>query len=201
MNNHLSQPLANPAPLGLMGFGMTTLLFNISNAGFFPVSAMLMTMGIFYGGLAQIIAGMLEFRRGNTFGVMAFISYGLFWWTLIGLMMFPRLGWADPTPDGFMGCYSVAWGLMSLGFLICALKMDKLTRFVFTMVVVLYSLLALQSFTGSELIGRLAGWDGIVVGLSAMYQATALVVNEVWGREVLPMGSAPAENKIALKAA
>src|SRR5512136_3148041 len=91
--------LANPAPLGLMGFGMTTVLLNIHNAGFFPLSAMVLAMGIFYGGIAQIIAGIMESRKGNTFGTTAFTSYGLFWLTLVGLLVMPRLGWgAAPGP-------------------------------------------------------------------------------------------------------
>src|SRR5512144_2046276 len=81
--------LANPAPLGLMGFGMTTVLLNIHNAGFFPVVSMVLAMGIFYGGVAQIIAGIIEFKKGNTFGTPAFTSYGLFWLTLVALWVIP----------------------------------------------------------------------------------------------------------------
>ncbi len=83
---------ANPAPLGLMGFGMTTVLLNIHNAGFFPMSAMILAMGVFYGGLAQILAGVLEYKGGNTFAGTAFTSYGAFWLTLVGLILAPRLG-------------------------------------------------------------------------------------------------------------
>ena len=79
---------ANPAPLGLMGFGMTTILLNLHNAGLFEMDDAILAMGIFYGGAAQIIAGIMEFRKGNTFGLTAFTSYGLFWlslvWTLLG---------------------------------------------------------------------------------------------------------------------
>lgn len=101
---------ANPAPLGLMGFGMTTVLLNIHNAGFFPISAMILAMGIFYGGLAQIIAGIFEFKKGNTFAVTAFISYGLFWLSLVALILAPKLGWADKTPEAYMGWYLFMWG-------------------------------------------------------------------------------------------
>ncbi|MBP8039986.1 MAG: acetate uptake transporter, partial [Aeromonadaceae bacterium] len=72
----MNEKLANPAPLGLMGFGMTTVLLNIHNAGFMPISAMILAMGLAYGGLAQVIAGILEFKKGNTFGLTAFTSYG-----------------------------------------------------------------------------------------------------------------------------
>ena len=85
--------LANPAPLGLMGFGMTTVLLNIHNANpsVLPIGSMILAMGIFYGGLAQIIAGILEFRKGNTFGVTAFTSYGLFWLSLVALLIIPNI--------------------------------------------------------------------------------------------------------------
>jgi succinate-acetate transporter protein len=105
---------ANPAPLGLMGFGMTTVLLNIHNAGFFPISSMILAMGLFYGGIAQVIAGILEFRKGNTFGMTAFVSYGFFWITLVGLIVGPRTGWMDRTPEGFMGWFLVMWGVFTL---------------------------------------------------------------------------------------
>src|SRR5512133_1556054 len=101
----MEQKLANPAPLGLMGFGMTTVLLNIHNAGFFPLSAMILAMGIFYGGIAQVIAGYCEFKKGNTFGMTAFSSYGLFWISLVALWVIPKLGWSEATPPQYMGWY------------------------------------------------------------------------------------------------
>ena len=87
---------ANPAPLGLMGFGMTTVLLNLHNAGFFPLGSMILAMGIFYGGVAQVIAGIMEWKKGNTFGTTAFTSYGLFWLSLVGLILMPKFGWCNP---------------------------------------------------------------------------------------------------------
>ncbi|HPM26956.1 MAG TPA: acetate uptake transporter, partial [Methanothrix sp.] len=88
---------ANPAPLGLLGFGLTTVLLNIHNAGYYELNSMILAMGIFYGGLAQIIAGIMEWKKNNTFGTTAFTSYGLFWLTLVGLLFLPKLGLADAT--------------------------------------------------------------------------------------------------------
>jgi len=107
--------LANPAPLGLMGFGMTTVLLNMHNAGFFPVSDMILAMGIFYGGLAQIIAGILEFKKGNTFGMTAFVSYGMFWLTLVAIFVFPDLmgGKGVRSDNNFLGWYLFMWGLFT----------------------------------------------------------------------------------------
>ncbi len=84
---------ANPAPLGLLAFGLTTVLLNLHNAGIFEMNSMILAMGIFYGGLAQIIAGIMESKKNNTFGMTAFISYGSFWLTLVGLIVMPKLGW------------------------------------------------------------------------------------------------------------
>ena len=83
---------ANPAPLGLLGFGMTTVLLNLHNAGFFELNSMILAMGICYGGLAQVIAGSMEWKKGNTFAATAFISYGLFWLSLVTLIILPKSG-------------------------------------------------------------------------------------------------------------
>jgi uncharacterized protein len=179
---------ANPAPLGLMGFGMTTVLLNIHNAGFFPISAMILAMGIFYGGLAQIIAGIFEFKKGNTFAVTAFISYGLFWLSLVALILAPKLGWADKTPEAYMGWYLFMWGVFTLFMFFGTLKANFTTKFVFASLTVLFFLLAARDWTGSAAIGTLAGWEGIVCGSSAIYLAMAEVLNERLGKTVLPIG-------------
>jgi uncharacterized protein len=179
---------ANPAPLGLMGFGMTTVLLNIHNAGFYPISAMILAMGLFYGGAAQVIAGLLEFKKGNTFGVTAFTSYGLFWMTLVALIVGPKTGWMDKTPEGFMACYLAMWGLFTLFMFFGTLRGNRALQFVFLSLTVLFALLALRDFTESKAIGVVAGWEGIVCGLSAIYLAMAEVLSEQLGRDVLPIG-------------
>src|ERR1700679_3756210 len=87
---------ANPAPLGLLGFGMTTVVLNLHNAGFFELNAMILAMGICYGGVAQVIAGVMEWKKGNTFATTAFISYGFFWLSLVTLIVLPKLSWISP---------------------------------------------------------------------------------------------------------
>ena len=96
---------SNPAPLGLLGFGMTTVLLNIHNTGYYALGGMILAMGIFYGGFAQIFAGWMEWKKGNTFGTTAFTSYGLFWLTLVALIVGPKLGLWDETSKGLMGWY------------------------------------------------------------------------------------------------
>lgn len=183
--------LANPAPLGLMGFGMTTVLLNIHNAGFFPeVGSMVLGMGIFFGGIAQIIAGILEYKKGNTFGLTAFTSYGSFWLTLVAMILLPKLGLSEAPPAAFVGCYLFMWGLFTAFMFIGTLKANRTLQFVFASLALLFLLLAVEHWTtGScaHLIGRIAGFEGIACGASAIYLAMAEVINETYGKTILPI--------------
>lgn len=180
---------ANPAPLGLLGFGMTTVLLNLHNAGFFPLSAMILAMGIFYGGLAQIIAGIMEWKKNNTFGTTAFTSYGFFWLSLVGLIVMPKLGWGEAASGKAMAAYLFMWGLFTFAMFIGTLKISKALQVVFGSLVVLFFLLALGDFTGAESITKIAGYEGIFCGFSAIYAAMAQVLNEIYGKTVLPLGN------------
>ncbi|MBC7005564.1 acetate uptake transporter [Photobacterium sp. BZF1] len=183
----MSTKLANPAPLGLMGFGMTTILLNIHNAGFFPIDSMILAMGIFYGGLSQVIVGMMCFKRGDTFGTTAFTSYGLFWLTLVGLIVMPYMG-LPASPASFMGWYLLLWGIFTGFMFIGSLCYPRAKQFVFGSLTVLFFLLAARDFTGSTLIGTIAGFEGIICGASAIYFAMAQVLNNEYGRTILPVG-------------
>src|SRR6195952_2560131 len=103
----LKENTANPAPLGLLAFGMTTVLLNLHNAGFFEMSSMIFGMGIFYGGIAQVIAGIIEAKKNNTFGLTAFTSYGFFWLCPLGLIVMPKLGWAPAASENAMAAYLI----------------------------------------------------------------------------------------------
>ncbi len=185
----MESKLSNPAPLGLMGFGMTTVLLNIHNAGFFPVSAMILAMGIFYGGIAQIIAGVLEFKKGNTFGTTAFTSYGLFWISLVALWLFPDFGWSKgaTTEVAYMGWYLFMWGIFTFFMWLGTFGKNKVLQFIFLSLWILFFLLAIRDWTGSALIGTIAGWQGIICGASAIYLAMAEVLNETRGKVILPI--------------
>ncbi len=185
----MKNKLANPAPLGLMGFGMTTVLLNIHNAGFFELGSMILAMGIFYGGIAQVIAGIMEFKKGNTFGTTAFTSYGLFWMTLVFLIVFPTLGWKQGPPAGFMSWYLFMWGLFTFFMWIGTFGKNRALQTVFFTLWVLFFLLAIEHWTGSEIVGIVAGYEGIFCGLSAIYLAMAEVINETQGKTVLPVGA------------
>jgi uncharacterized protein len=179
---------ANPAPLGLTGFGMTTILLNIHNAGFYPNNSMILGMGIFVGGIAQIIAGVLESKKNNTFGMTAFTAYGSFWLSLVAIWALPKLGFADKPDETAMGFYLATWGLFTFGMFIGTFRLNRALQVVFGTLVVLFGLLALGDFTGSAAIKTVAGYEGILCGLSALYAAIAQVLNEVYGRTVLPLG-------------
>ena len=178
--------LANPAPLGLFGFGMTTILLNIHNAGFFPLNAMIMAMGIFYGGIAQIIAGILEAKKGNTFGMVAFISYGSFWLTLVLIWQGPAVGMPATDPSA-MGCYLAMWGIFTLALFMGTLQGKTTGKLVFGSLTILFALLAAANFTGSHTIHTIAGYEGILCGSFAFYEAAGIVINEKFGRDILPL--------------
>jgi len=182
------EKLSNPAPLGLMGFGMTTVLLNIHNAGFFALGSMILAMGIFYGGIAQIIAGILEFKKGNTFGTTAFISYGSFWLTLVALILLPKFGWAEAPSALAMSAYLIIWGIFTLFMYFGTIKKNLVLQFIFMSLTVLFFLLALGDLTGIALIKTIAGYEGIVCGFSAIYLAMAELLNEAYGKTVLPIG-------------
>jgi succinate-acetate transporter protein len=184
----MENKLANPAPLGLMGFGMTTVLLNIHNAGFFPLGSMILAMGIFYGGIAQVIAGIMEFKKGNTFGTTAFTSYGLFWMTFVFLIVFPTMGWKEGPSASFMGWYLFMWGLFTFFMWIGTFGKNRALQIVFFTLWILFFLLAVEHWTGSEATGIFAGYEGIFCGLSAIYLAMAEVINESLGKTVLPIG-------------
>jgi len=178
---------ANPAPLGLMGFGMTTVLLNLHNAGLFALGTMILAMGIFYGGMAQIFAGMMEWKKGNTFGTTAFTSYGLFWLTLVGLIVFPAMGWGEAPETSAMVAYLMMWGIFTGVMFIGTLKANGALMFVFASLTLLFFLLAIADQTGSETIEHLAGYEGIICGFSAIYAALAQVLNEMYGKTIAPL--------------
>jgi succinate-acetate transporter protein len=179
---------ANPAPLGLMGFGMTTVLLNLHNAGFFALGSMILAMGIFYGGLAQIIAGIQEWKKNNTFGATAFTSYGMFWLTLVALLILPKLGLAEASSKEAMAAYLFMWGLFTAVMFIGTLRATRALQFVFLSLTILFFLLAIGDFTGNGTITMIAGYEGIICGLSAIYAALAQVLNEMYDRTMAPLG-------------
>ncbi len=183
-----SSSLANPGPLGLLGFGMTTILLNMHNAGFFPLSSVILSMGIFYGGIAQFIAGLIEYKKGNTFGATAFTSYGMFWIALVGLLFLPSMGLAEATSPEFLGVFLAIWGIFTFFMFLGTFKANFVLQFVFGSLTVLFALLAIGNITGNAALLKFAGFEGIICGASAFYLAVAEILNEQYGKTVLPIG-------------
>ena len=186
----INDTTANPAPLGLLGFGMTTVLLNLHNAGLFPLDSMILGMGIFYGGLAQIIVGVMEWKKNNTFGTTAFTSYGLFWLTLVALIILPQAGFAVKPNATAMTAYLAMWGLFTFVLFIGTFKLNRALQVVFGSLTILFFLLAIGDYTGNHAIKTIAGYEGIFCGFSAIYTGLAQVINEVYGRTLAPLGAA-----------
>ncbi|MCK5824849.1 MAG: acetate uptake transporter [Ichthyobacteriaceae bacterium] len=181
---------ANPAPLGLIGFGMTTVLLNIHNSGITELDTTVMGMGIFVGGLAQVIAGIMESGKGNTFGFTAFTSYGFFWMSLVAIWIMPSMGLdkAQAPTAASMGYYLMFWGIYTFGMFIATLKKNRISQTVFGGLTLLFFLLAAADFSGSVTVKHIAGYVGIFTGLAAIYDSMGQVINETYGKEVLPLG-------------
>lgn len=180
---------ANPAPLGLLGFGMTTVLLNLHNAGFYELNSMILAMGICYGGAAQIIAGAMEWRKGNTFATTAFVSYGLFWLSLVALIVLAKLGWGAASNDTAMAAYLAMWGLFTAVMFVGTLRLNRALQVVFGTLAILFFLLAYGDYTkASTGFKYFTGYEGIFCGLSAIYTGLAQVLNELFGKTVLPLG-------------
>lgn len=177
--------MANPAPLGLMAFGITTVLLNLHNAEFISLGSMIIAMGIFYGGLAQIVAGIMEFKNNNTFGTLAFTSYGFFWLSFAAIFILPAIGWAPAASNTALGFYLLIWGLFTMGMFIATLKMNWSIRFVFGTLSILFVMLAMGHFLDSDAFIIVAGIDGIFCGLAAMYTGLAQVINETHKTTIL----------------
>ncbi len=196
----MSNKLANPAPLGLMAFGMTTVLLNLHNAGFFPLNTAILSMGIFYGGIAQVIAGIMEYKRANTFGTTAFTSYGFFWLSLVALILMPEMGLGQATSAAFMGWYLAMWGVLTFFLFLGTFNYPRAKQVVFGSLTILFALLSARDFTGSVVIGHMAGYVGLFCGLSAMYFSMAQVINGEYGRTVLPVGEMKAKEAASITA-
>lgn len=187
MTHAIQDITANPAPLGLLAFGMTTILLNLHNIGLFPLTSMILAMGVFYGGMAQVMAGYMEWKKGNTFATVAFTSYGFFWLTLVALIALPKIGFTPEDPTSF-AAYLFMWGLFTFFLFIGTLKINRALQVIFGSLVLLFFLLAAHKATESVTLGLIAGYVGLFCGASAMYSAVAQILNELYGRIVLPLG-------------
>ena len=184
-------PQANPAALGLVGFGLTTVLLSLINAGLLPVGGdpVVLPLAIAFGGTAQIIAGIMEYRVANTFGATAFTAYGAFWWWFALLLLFNGnhvidLSAAGPT----VGVALLLWGLFTFGLWIGTFRLPRLLFLIFLTLWIAFLLLGLGAALAMPVLHMLGGYVGIVCGLLAMYGSFAITTNTTFGRTVIPVG-------------
>ncbi len=179
------QVWANPAALGLAGFGLTTTVLNLANMGVISGTGYTVAYGYAYGGLAQVIAGIIEFRRNNLFGGTAFTSYGLFW---IGLALLNTLKTLPPTSSGELAAWMLMWGVFTLYMAVAAKLLGaRAVTAVLALLVILFFMLSASFATGNETLLKITGAEGVVTGLSAVYTSAAIVINDAAGKQVLPV--------------
>ncbi|WP_330329620.1 acetate uptake transporter [Streptomyces sp. NBC_00536] len=183
--------VANPGPLGLAAFALTTFVLSLFNSGLIPnaaLSAVVLPLALFYGGLAQFVAGIMEFRRGNTFGTTAFVSYGAFWMSFAGYVKFvvPTL----PADQAHIatGWFLVAWFVFTASMSIAAMKLDVAHRLLFVSLALTFLFLALGDLTEVTALGHTGGFLGLLTAGIAWYISLAVVAEDTWGRKVLPLG-------------
>ena len=186
----INDTTANPAPLGLLAFGMTTVLLNLHNAGCYEMNSMILAMGICYGGTAQVIAGIMEWKKGNTFATTAFVSYGFFWLSLVGLILMPKIiPTVTAADEKAMAAYLATWGIFTTVMFIGTFHLSRALQFVFGTLAILFFLLAYGDYAAaSPGFKHATGCEGIVCGVAAIYTGLAQVLNELAGRIVLPLG-------------
>lgn len=177
---------ANPAPLGLAGFGMTTWMLSMVNAGWYPAAGvnMVLALAFAFGGTAQFIAGLCELPRGNTFGLVAFCGYGAFWWSFALFVAFFHAG----VPADIVGWYLALWGGFTLVLWFATFRANRTVGSVFFLLWITFLLLAFGEWTGIPLLHRAGGYTGLATALVAFYLAAAEVMSETFGRDVLPIG-------------
>lgn len=176
---------SNPGPLGLAGFAFTTWMLSMINAGWFNADGMGLVLGLAfaYGGTAQAIAGVMEFPRGNTFGTVAFLSYGAFWWSFALFVVF----FANQVPAAFVGWYLLMWGVFTFYMWIGSMRTTVAVQLVFLVLWITFLLLAIGALWGLPVATRIGGYAGLITAILAFYASAAEVINEAYGRIVLPV--------------
>lgn len=179
--------LANPAPLGLTGFALTTWLLSMVNAGWFPAASvpLVLASAFAFGGTAQFAAGLMEMPRGNTFGFVAFCAYGAFWWSFALFVVF----FATTVPHVFVGWWLLLWGVFTFMMWIGSLALNRAVQLIFLALWITFVLLGLGDMFGMLILSRIGGYTGLATAVFAFYLAAADVINETHGRVVLPVGA------------
>jgi succinate-acetate transporter protein len=182
--------VADPAPLGLAAFALTTFLLSLFNAGLLSEAGepVVFSLALFYGGLAQFLAGMWEFRNKNTFGATAFTSYGAFWLAFWGLNQF----YLDRIPEGqrplVVGWFLIAWGIFTAYMLIASFRVNPAVMLVFLLLTTTFFVLGIGDLLGNTLVRHIGGYVGLATAIAAWYASAADVINDTFGQTILPVG-------------
>jgi uncharacterized protein len=181
--------IADPAPLGLAGFALTTFVLSMFNAGLVDKKGLPIVFGLAlaYGGVAQLLAGMWEFRKGNTFGATAFSSYGAFWLSYWAFVTFFAKDVPAANAGSAVGLYLIGWGIFTTYMWIASFRTTAAVNLVFLLLAITYFLLGIGEATGNTGVGKLGGWVGLATAVAAWYASFAAVANFTFGRELVPV--------------
>lgn len=177
-----------PAALGFLGLGMTLLLFTLNQAGLLPLNNSSLATGLFYGGLGQLLVGMMEYHRKNAFGAVAFTAFGFFWLSLIALFVSPMIGWSGAPQGVALSSYLIMWGLFTGLLFMGTLRQARLVRVLFALLSLFLLTKAAAVMTGRPVVDLAAHYLGLSCGSLLVLLALALGVNEICGRTVVPIG-------------
>jgi succinate-acetate transporter protein len=188
-NDRVGWTPADPGPLGLAGFALTTFVLSMFNTGLVAKSAEPVVLGLAlaYGGIAQILAGMWEFRTGNTFGAVAFTSFGAFWVSYWALVTFFIGDIPAAHVGAAVGLYLVSWGIFTSYMFVASLRTTAAIALVFVLLAVTFFLLGIGNANESEGLIEVGGWFGLATAIAAWYASFAAVTNSTFGRTVLPV--------------
>jgi succinate-acetate transporter protein len=186
----VSERLANPAPLGLAAFGLTTLALNAFNAGLVDKSSegVVWSLAIAFGGIAQFAAGMWEAKKNNTFGFTAFSAFGAFWLFMALTNIFVKTGAIQPLTVGGESLFLVCWGIFAAYLTVATFNISRALQIVFVLLTVLFFGLAIGVHQPNGNFMHVVGWEGMLTAGSALYTSFAILLEETWGRTVLPLG-------------
>jgi uncharacterized protein len=185
-------PVGNAATIGFIGFGLATVLVSLANAGVFPVDAMLLGIFIFLGGVAEIVAGAMLWKSGETFAMLAFTAFGLFWFSLATIYLSAALNLAAAPTAASLGAYFIMWGIFAFGMFFGTLRAPRVVSFLIGGLSLLFFILGIGAATSNADITTIGGYWGVIDGFSGVYISIALIVNETMGRSVLPLFPAKA---------
>lgn len=179
---------ANPIPLGLLGYGMSTVLLSLANMGIYPVDGMILSMAVFFGGIVQIIVAIMLYSKADSFGVTAFGGYGMLWLTFAFINIGGGRGWWS-VDGGAVGWYLLVWAIFTFGLVIASTVAPKVLTIILVLTVILLTSLGLGALTGNAALSLFGGYEGVLTGGLAIYLAFAFLINEMHGNNKLPVGT------------